>query len=340
MRRMLNTLYVLTTGTRISREGLCLLLEPPEREPVKVPVGTLEGLICQAGVTCTPPLLELCADHGVTVTFLSEYNRFLARVEGPVSGNVLLRREQYRREGEAAASLILARAVVAAKVANSRRVLLRAAREGSPEEPLQPVIARMEGIVHQLERVDDLERVRGLEGEAAALYWQVFGHLLRESGKEFVFSGRNRRPPLDAVNALLSFLYILLVHDVRSALETVGLDPQVGYLHRLRPGRPSLALDVMEEFRAPVADRLALTLINRGQVQPKGFKTEPNGAVAMTDATRREVLVAWQERKREEVTHSFLGEKMPVGLLWYGQALLLARHLRGDLEGYPAYVWR
>ncbi|MBF0625604.1 MAG: type I-C CRISPR-associated endonuclease Cas1 [Magnetococcales bacterium] len=341
MKRLLNTLYILTPGTRLSREGGCILVEMPERDAVRVPMGTLEGVVCFAQVTHTPALLDHCAESGVTLTHLSEYGRFLARLEGPVSGNVLLRREQYRRLDDGKAVADLARFILVAKLANARRVLLRGAREEVGEEvgdPLRQAAERIKSIGERLGTVTELDVLRGLEGEAAALYWGVFRHLLKP--REFAFTVRSRRPPLDPVNALLSFVYTLLLHDVRSALETVGLDPQAGYLHRLRPGRPSLALDVMEEFRAPVADRLVATLINREQVRPEGFRQEPNGAILMKDETRRTVLVAYQERKQEAVTHPFLDKKMPLGLLWHGQALLLGRYLRGELDGYPAYVWR
>jgi CRISPR-associated protein Cas1 len=285
-----------------------------------------------------------CAEHGVGVSFLSENGRFLARVHGPVSGNVLLRREQYRWADDPARSAAVARFVLTGKLANSRRVVLRAARDHGGDgrgERLRYTAARLADC---LERLQDerlaLDELRGIEGEAGNLYFGAFDHLVTSGEEAFRFAGRNRRPPLDPVNCLLSFVYTLLVHDVRSALECVGLDPAVGYLHRDRPGRPSLALDLMEEFRPVFADRLVLSLVNLGQVKPRGFRKLESGAVLLEDEARKEVIVAYQKRKQEVVEHPFLKEKMPVGLLWHTQALLLARHLRGDLDGYPPYIPR
>jgi CRISPR-associated protein Cas1 len=282
----------------------------------------------------------------VAVTFLSEQGKFLARVEGPVSGNVLLRREQYRRSDDPNGCAAIVRSLVIGKALNQRAVLRRAQRDhGARLEPavvatLEAAEQRLTDIARRAERPQDADALRGLEGEAANVYFGVFDALIRAQKEDFRFAARSRRPPLDPVNALLSFAYALLVHDVRAALETVGLDPAVGFLHRDRPGRPSLALDLMEEFRPFFADRLVLSLINRRQVSARGFRGMENGACLMTDALRKDVLVAYQERKREELRHSYLGEPTTVGLLWHLQAQLLARHLRGDLDGYPPFVWR
>jgi CRISPR-associated protein Cas1 len=261
-----------------------------------------------------------------------------------VSGNVLLRVEQYRRAADATASAAIARAVVAAKTINSRAVLLRAAREAPADSPARvPLTAaakQLGWLARKHTQALPLEEVRGLEGEAARIYFGVFDQLIVAQKTGFTFSGRSRRPPLDPVNALLSFLYTMLAHDCRAALEGVGLDPQVGFLHRLRPGRPSLALDLMEELRAPFADRLALTLINRQQVKAEGFALGESGEVRMNDATRKEVLLTWQKRKQEEIRHPFLDETLPLGLVPHAQALLLARHLRGDLDAYPPMIWK
>jgi CRISPR-associated protein Cas1 len=287
--------------------------------------------------------MGLCAERNVGISFLSERGRFWARVEGPVSGNVLLRREQYRRADDAVASSELARAIVVAKIANCRTVLLRAARErpegeGAPE--LATAADHLAQHLRSLEEPMSLDTVRGKEGDAARMYFGVFDHLITAQREDFFFRERSRRPPLDNMNALLSFLYTLLVHDVRSALEGVGLDPAVGYLHRDRPGRPGLALDMMEELRPFLADRLALSLVNRQQVKGEGFRKTETGAVLMDDETRKEVLVAYQKRKQEEIQHPFLGEKVAVGLLPHCQALLMARCLRGDLDGYPPFIWK
>jgi CRISPR-associated protein Cas1 len=269
--------------------------------------------------------------------------RFLARVNGPVHGNVLLRREQYRWADRPDKAISISRAVVIAKIANCRSVLMRSARDRPEAEvsaSLTIAAERLVGIIDQLRKPADLESVRGAEGIAAAVYFNVFDDLITTQKEDFYFHCRSRRPPLDSMNALLSFLYTLLTHDVASALEAVGLDPAVGYLHRDRPGRPSLALDLVEELRPVLADRLALSLINRRQLTGKDFKTTESGAVLMNDAARKAVVVAYQERKQEELMHPFLQEKFALGLVPHAQALLLARHLRGDLAEYPPFIWK
>jgi len=343
MKHLLNTLYVTTQGAYLSRDGETVLVRVEKETKLQVPIHTLGGIVCFGQVSCSPPLMELCGERNVTISFLSEYGRFWARVEGPVSGNVLLRREQYRRADSETSSADIARVIVTAKVANGRTVLLRALRD-HPDNPGEP---QMEDAVLRLARVLDdlkgpipLDSVRGQEGEAAWRYFAVFDHLITAQKEDFFFRQRSRRPPLDNMNALLSFLYTLLVHDVRSALETVGLDPAVGYLHRDRPGRPGLALDLMEELRPFLADRLALSLVNLKQIKGSGFIKTETGAVMMDDTTRKELLVAYQKRKQEEIQHPFLGEKIAVGLIPYIQSLLLARYLRGDLDGYPPFIWK
>ena len=344
MKRLLNTLFVTTQGAYLTREGENLLIRVEQETRLRLPIHTLGAVACFGVVNASAPLMHLCAERGTTLSFFSENGRFMARVEGPVSGNVLLRVEQVSRFRSPEAGASIARAIVAAKVINSRAVLLRAAREApvtsAAAQPLREAARRLRFIAHRLDAELTVDEVRGLEGDAARVYFNVFDHLILAQKDAFAFRTRSRRPPLDPINALLSFVYTLLVHDVRSALEGVGLDPQIGFLHRLRPGRPSLALDLMEELRAPLADRFVLTLVNRRQVRPEGFQIAESGEVRMDDATRREVLVAWQQRKQEEVRHPFLGEQMPIGLLPHAQALLLARHLRGDLDGYPPVIWK
>jgi len=343
MKRLLNTLFVTTQGAYLSRERETVLVRVEHETKLRLPIHTLDGIICFGQVSCSPPLMRLCGERNVTLSFMSEYGRFWARVQGPVSGNVLLRREQYRRADNQGESAKIARAAITAKIANCRTVLLRALRDHRDKLDARPV----ENAARQLERIAGglqenlpLDRLRGCEGESARAYFGVFDHLITAQKDEFRFSERSRRPPLDNMNALLSFLYTLLAHDVTSALESVGLDPAVGFLHRDRPGRPSLALDIMEEFRPFLADRLALSLVNRQQVKGKGFKKTETGAVMMDDDTRKTLLVAYQERKQEEIRHPFLNEKVAAGLLPYTQALLLARYLRGDLDGYPPFLWR
>jgi CRISPR-associated protein Cas1 len=279
----------------------------------------------------------------VAVSFLTENGRFLARVQGPVSGNVLLRREHYRRADDPAASASMARAVLTAKIANSRTVLLRAGRDHGDKIDTASLDAACDALPRVLARLNapsSLDEMRGMEGEAARTYFSAFNHCITTDKESFFFHERSRRPPLDNMNALLSFVYTLLAHDVAAALEGVGLDPAVGFLHRDRPGRPGLALDIMEEFRPFLADRLALSLVNRRQINSKGFKKNETGSVLMTDETRKELIVAWQKRKQEEIKHPFIDETAPIGLLPHFQAILLARHLRGDLDGYPPFLWR
>lgn len=343
MKRLLNTLYVTTQGTYVHREGETVLVTLNGDIKLRVPIHTLQGIVCFGQVSMSPPLMGLCAEREVTVSFLSKNGRFWARVQGPVSGNVLLRREQYRRADNLEQSAEIARAVIIAKLNNSRVVLLRAMREhpDSPESArLAETANHLSKLLRMMESPQPVDTIRGIEGEGARKYFEVFDHLVLAQKEDFFLKERNRRPPLDNMNALLSFFYTLLAHDVASALETVGLDPAVGFLHRDRPGRPGLALDIMEEFRPYLADRLALSLVNLKQLTGKGFTKTETGAVIMNDQTRKDVIVAYQNRKQEEITHPFLKEKVAIGLLPYAQALLLARYLRGDLEGYPPFVWR
>jgi CRISPR-associated protein Cas1 len=344
MKKLLNTLFVTTQGAYLSKKGDTVLVNHEQEVKLRVPIHNLGSIVCFGNVLCSPFLLGLCGENNVTLSFLTENGRFLARVQGPVSGNVLLRREQYRQADDPAATATVTRSVVTAKIANSRIVLQRALRDRSElapadETPLKHAVDDLEQHIRQLKEKKDVDQTRGIEGQASAVYFGVFDHLIISNKDHFFFRQRSRRPPLDNVNALLSFLYTLLVHDVRSALESVGLDPAVGFLHRDRPGRPGLALDLMEELRAYLADRLALSLVNRQQIKPDGFVKTESGAVIMDDETRKTVLIAWQKRKQEEITHLFLQEKIHIGLLAHVQAQLLARYLRGDLDGYPPFLW-
>lgn len=343
MKRLLNTLYIATQGAYLHREGQSVIVSVGNEIKLRVPVHTLESIVCFGQVSLSPPLMGLCAEHQVSTSFLSYGGRFLARVEGPVSGNVLLRREQYRRADNPEESAKIAQALVIAKIGNSRVVIQRAVRNQEHEQgrgKLAEVVSHLASLLKRLESPQSLDTVRGIEGEAARKYFEVFDHLIVSQRDDFFFKERSRRPPLDNMNALLSFLYTLLVHDVSSALESVGLDPAVGFLHKDRPGRPGLALDIMEEFRPYLADRLALSLVNLRQVKGRGFQRTETGAVLMQEDTRRAVIVAYQSRKQEELTHPFLMEKIAVGLLPYSQALILSRYLRGDIDGYPPFLWK
>ncbi|HHT9136237.1 MAG TPA: type I-C CRISPR-associated endonuclease Cas1c [Candidatus Wunengus sp. YC60] len=343
MKRHLNTLFVTTQGAYLAKEGETVVVKVDGVVSLTIPVHTLGGIVCFGQVSCSPYLMGFCAENGVAISFLTENGDFLAKVQGPVSGNVLLRREQYRRADDVKTSALIARAVLTGKIVNCRTVLQRALRDHSEKidaDAISQASQRLANSMRRLQSEDAIDILRGIEGESANTYFSVFDQLITTQKEDFKFHERNRRPPLDNVNCLLSFLYVLLMHDVRSALETVGLDPAVGFLHRDRPGRYGLALDLMEEFRPFIADRLTLSLINLCQVQAKGFHKKESGAVWMDDDTRKTVLIAYQKRKQEEILHPFLNEKVTVGLLFHTQALLLARYLRGDMDNYPPFIWK
>jgi len=346
MRRMLNTIYVTSESAWLRKDGANLVVEVDGVERGRAPLHMLDGVVSFGRPGGSPALMAACAEAGVSISYLDPNGRFLARVEGPRSGNVLLRRAQYRVADDPARKTPVVRGIVAAKAANQRTVLLRALRDHgetatpAAKDALAAAERRLADVARRTLVAGDVDSLRGLEGEAAASYFAVFDHLIRAEDAVFRFRGRSRRPPLDRVNALLSFLYAMLGHDCRSALEAHGLDPQVGFLHTDRPGRAGLALDLMEELRPVLADRLALSLLNRGQLRAGDFVVEEAGGVRLTEDARRQVLVAWQERKRDELRHPFLGETAPLGLVAHLQAQLLARHLRGDLDGYPGFVWR
>lgn len=343
MKKLLNTLYVTIPDAYLARDGENVLVKSDNEIKFRVPIHNLEGIICFGFAGASPGVMQLCCERGVALSFLTEYGKFMGRVTGKVSGNILLRKSQYRWAENDDISLRLSRRFISAKIINSRAVLHRAVRD-HPEvvdrELLTDTMKSLAILAKQLEQAIDLQVLRGLEGQAASLYFNVFDQLILNQKEEFKMSERNRRPPLDRINALLSFLYTLLTHDVVAALESVGLDPQAGFLHKDRPGRMSLALDLMEELRPHFADRLSVTLINRNQISADGFIVEENGAVIMNDNTRKEILVAWQKRKQEEIVHPYLDEKISLGLVPYIQAMLLARHMRGDLEDYPPFFWK
>ncbi len=346
MRKLLNTLYVTSEDAWLRKDGANIVVEVDGAERGRAPLHLLDGVVSFGRAGASPALLAACAEAGVTLSYLQPNGRFLARLEGPRSGNVLLRRTQYRLADDSQRKAVVVRGIVAAKSANQRAVVRRALRdhgEGMNAEAraaLQAAEIRLTDIARRTLITPEVDSLRGLEGEAAVVYFGVFDHLIRVDDPSLHFKGRSRRPPLDRMNALLSFLYAMLGHDCRSALEAHGLDPQVGLLHADRPGRASLALDLMEELRPVLADRLALSLVNRRQLTAGDFVVEEAGGVRLTDEARKQVLVAWQERKRDELRHPFLGETAPLGLVAHLQAQLLARHLRGDLDGYPAFIWK
>lgn len=339
MKRLLNTLYVTTDGAWLRKDGANVVVEAEGAELGRAPIHMLGAVVCFGRIGGSPALLGFCAEQGVAVSFLTPEGRFLARLEGATGGNVLLRRAQHRASADRLAALPVARAVVAAKIANHRQVLRRALRDHGADPAVDDAARRLAEAARRALPAADADLLQGLEGEAGNAYFSVFDRLIRRPEPALRFRGRSRRPPLDPANALLSFLYTLLAGDCRAAAETVGLDPQMGFLHRDRPGRASLALDLMEEFRAPMADRVALTLFNRGQLGPDDFRFVDGGAVLLTDDGRKSVIAAYQHRKRQEIRHPFLDEKIHLGLAPQIQAQLLARHLRGDLDAYPAFVW-
>lgn len=343
MRKLLNTLYVTTPEAYLSRDGQNVVVRVDNEERFRIPIHNIESIVTFGYMGASPSLMSLCSENNVALSFLTPTGRFCGRVIGPVRGNVLLRRQQYRFADQVEVQLLLSKMFITAKIANCRNVVHRALRDHANEQnqgPFSSAMRLLETKVKFVQNAQSLEKLRGMEGDAASVYFDVFNYLIVAQNEDFVFNGRNRRPPRDNVNALLSFCYSLLAHEVQAALEAVGLDPYVGFLHTARPGRPSLALDLMEELRPYMADRLVLNLINRKQVTGKGFLNQDGFGVVMNEQTRKEVIAAWQQRKQDEITHPYLGEKISIGLIPYAQALLLARFIRGDLEMYPPFIMK
>lgn len=339
-----NTLYVTTQKAYLASQGRNVLVRVGRETRLRLPVHTLGSIVCFGNIGCSPFLMGMCGREGVGISFLTESGRFLARTLGPQSGNVRLRRAQHKATNDPTKAAELARLLISAKIANCRTVLQRALRDHAEQltgcANIEGALVRLASLLEELQQPLPLDRARGVEGEAAATYFDVLDHLVLVQKDSFFMHDRSRRPPRDNMNALLSLLYAILTNDVVAACESVGLDPQMGFLHADRSGRPSLALDLVEEFRPVIADRLVLSLVNRQQVTAGGFTVRESGAVNMSDETRKIVLVAYQKRKAEELVHPFLGEKMTIGLLFHVQARLLARWLRGELDAYPAFIWR
>lgn len=337
-----NSLYVMTPGAYVHLDNTTVRIEIERETRLRVPLHHVGSLVCFGNIMVSPPLMHRLADEGKSLVLLDGSGRFKARLEGPISGNILLRQAQYRASETIDQSLAIARALIAGKLRNSRSVLLRGARETENREESAQLTAAADALAASLRAVpvaQDLDSLRGTEGEAARRYFSVLGLVVKPAMRgHFSLSGRSRRPPRDRLNALLSFLYSMLMNDCRSAVESVGLDPQLGFLHAVRPGRAALALDLQEEFRSILADRFALTLINRAQVTIKDFDLREGGAVMLNDQGRRAVVAAWQERKQEEIKYPALDTKVPIGILPFVQARVLARFLRGDLEGYLPFL--
>ena len=343
MRKLLNTLYITSPDTYLSLDGENIVILKEQIEVSRFPLHNLEGIVAFGYTGASPALMGACAKRNIALSFMKQSGRFLARVVGEVRGNVTLRKAQYRLSESEEESNKIAKNFILGKIYNTRWVIERATRDYALRLDVDKLKRVSNGLVNSLKLVeysDNLEQLRGYEGEAASQYFSVFDDLILQQKEFFYFHNRNKRPPLDNVNAMLSFVYTLLAHDVAAALETVGLDPYVGFLHRDRPGRISLALDMMEELRSVYADRFVISLINKREINADGFTQNENGAVIMDDDTRITVLKAWQSKKQETITHPFLQEKLEWGLVPYAQAMLLARFIRGDLDAYPTFMWK
>lgn len=343
MKRLLNTLYISNPDYYLGIDGENIVVKQANEEVGRLPLHNLDGIVTMGYTGASPRLMGYCAEHNIAITFLSTSGRFLATVCGESRGNVVLRKEQYRISDDRSRSLKIAKNIISGKIYNSKWVLERAVRDYSMRidvEKMKQQSRFLSNSIRKTRETEDMDQLRGIEGEAAAVYFSVFDEMILQQKDQFVFDRRNRRPPMDNVNALLSFTYTLLMSMCKSALETVGLDAYVGFMHTDRPGRASLALDMMEELRAVIADRFVLTLINKRMVSASGFYTKENGAVIMDDDTRKAVITAWQSKKQEIIEHPFLNEKIEWGMVPYVQALLLARYIRGDVDEYPPFLWK
>lgn len=343
MKRFLNTFYVLSEDIYLSLEGENVVATRDKQEVARYPLHTLQGIVSFSYAGASPALMGACAKRGVGFTLCTPNGRFLARVSGEISGNVLLRRTQYRNADDTDASCKIARTMIFAKLYNSRWSIERTRRDHGmrvDDAKLTEASQSIKALLPQAISADNMESLRGIEGNGANTYFGAFDEMILNAKDVFYFNSRSRRPPLDRVNAMLSFAYSLLAHDCASALESSGLDPYVGFLHRDRPGRESLALDLMEELRPCMADRFVLKLINNRMVKKTDFVMQDSGAVLLTDEGRRSFIKAWQDKKREELKHPYLGEKLKWGLIPYIQAQLLGRYLRGDLDDYPPFLWK
>lgn len=342
MKKLLNVLYVTTPDAYLALDGENVVIQREKGVVLQVPLHNLENIVYFGYPGASPALMGACAERNIGLCFLTPNGRFLARVVGRVKGNVLLRKKQYQVSEDEDESTRISANFLIGKIANCRTVISRALRDHAmlvDVSALSQASAGLREIIRAIPQCASGADLMGFEGSAAKIYFSVFDHLILQQRDDFSFKERSRRPPMDNINALLSFLYTLLASEAASALETVGLDPYVGFLHQDRPGRPSLALDLMEELRPVFADRLVLSLVNRRQINGKGFTRKESGGVLMDEDTRKKVLVAWQERKKEQIIHPFLKERIAFGLIPYVQALLLARHLRGDLDAYPPFFW-
>ena len=340
MRKLLNTLYVTTPEAYLSKDGSNVVISVDKEEKFRIPIMNVESIVTFGYMGASPGLMKLCMDNNVSLSFMTPQGRFICRVQGAVRGNVLLRKKQYSLSEDENVTLHIAKLFISGKVFNTRSILQQFIRDNGADEEVENVVKQLEWRKKCIMQAENMDILRGEEGHAANTYFDVFDHLILHQKEDFTFHGRNRRPPKDEVNAMLSFVYTLIANDVASALESVGLDPYVGFMHTMRPGRTSLALDMMEELRAYLGDRLVLSMINRRQVTKKDFIRQGDGSFVMTDDCRKELLTTWQKRKKEIIEHPYLKEKIPIGLLPYTQAMLLARFMREDLDDYPVFLMR
>lgn len=343
MKKLLNTLYVTSENSYLGLEGETVVVYEDRKEIGRLPLHNLEGIVSFGYRGTSPSLMGACAERNVSLCYVTPQGKFLARVTGKTRGNVLLREQQYNSCRDKKLGLEIAKNCITGKVYNARWILERALRDHGMQidsERVKNASMQLKNSLQLIQNAESKDQLRGYEGEAASIYFGVFDELILQQKKDFCFQGRNKRPSMDNVNAMLSFVYTLLTNQITSALEIVGLDPYVGYLHTERPGRASLSLDLIEEFRAVYADRFVLSLINKRIVNKKNFTRKENGAVLMDDDLRRKLLTEWQNKKKEIITHPFLKEKVEWGMVPYVQAMLLARYLRGDLDGYPVFLWK
>lgn len=338
MRKMLNTLYITTPEAYLSKDGQNIVVSVKQEEVFRIPSINVEGIVTFGYMGASPGLMKLCSDSGISLTFLSPNGRFISRVQGDTKGNVLLRKKQYQLSDDEAWSLHISQIMIAGKIQNYRNILRRYIRDYGYNESINHAIKVLEQSKQNVLKSTDRTTLIGYEGIASNAYFEVLPILILNQKEDFPFHGRNRRPPKDAVNAMLSFAYTLIANDVAAALETVGLDPYVGFLHTLRPGRTSLALDMMEELRAYLGDRLVLSLINKRQITSKEFLFQGESGVVMTEKGKKIFITAWQNRKRETIIHPYLNEKIEIGLIPYAQAMLMARYVRQDIDDYPVFL--
>ncbi|MDT3497110.1 type I-C CRISPR-associated endonuclease Cas1c [Bacillus toyonensis] len=343
MKKLLNTLFITQPDVYLSLDGDNIVLLREQEKVGRLPLHNLESIVSFGYSGTSPALMGYCAEKNISLVFLTMYGQFLARVIGKSKGNVVLRKKQYRISEDEIMSAKIARNFIIGKIYNNKWVIERMTRDYPLRidiEQFKTISQHLSSIIFEVRMCEDLERLRGLEGQAATSYNKLFNQMILQQKEDFYFNRRSRRPPLDNVNAMLSFAYTLLANDMASALEGVGLDAYVGFLHRDRPGRVSLALDIMEELRGVYADKFVLSLINKKIINKGNFLKKENGAVIMTDEARKKFLVAWQNKKLEKITHPYLGEKISWGLVPHAQALLLARYLRNDLDEYPPFLWK